>query len=92
MPANLIGGVIDGSIPQPQEYIYDVSVRIDCREYVIRYESQINHLPSVFSLQSSVDVRLEDDRMEVALPGSGRVLTLGIVSRSRVSDPGCAAN
>ena len=92
MPADLIGGVIDGTIPQPREYIYDVSVRVDCRDYVVRYESQINHLPSVFSLQSSVDVRLDDDRMEVALPSSGRVLTLGIVSSSRVSDQGCATN
>lgn len=92
MPANLIGGVIDGTIPQPQKYIYDVSVRVDCRDYVIRYESQINHLPSVFSLQSSVDVRLDDDRMDVALPSSGRVLRLGIVSSSRVSDQECATN
>lgn len=91
MPASFIGGVIDDTVPQPQEYIYDVSVRIDCVDYVIRYESTVNHLPAFFSLNSSVDVRVDGDRMDIALSG-GRVLTLGIVSSSRASDQGCAAN
>ena len=92
MPANFIGGVIDGTIPQPQEYIYDVSVRIDCVDYVIRYDSLVNQRPAIFSLGNSVDVRVDVDRMDVAMPRSGGVLTMGIVSSSRVSDQGCAAD
>lgn len=92
MPANFIGGVIDDTVPQPQQYIYDVSVRIDCVDYVIRYESTVNHLPAIFSLHSTVDVRRDGDRMDIVSPGSGSVLTLGIVSSVRASDPGCAAN
>jgi hypothetical protein len=92
MPANLIGGVIDDTIPQPQEYFYDVSVGIGCDVYVIRYESPINQLPVIFSLGSSVDVRVDRDRMNVALPGGGGVLRLGIVSSHRSNDRGCVAN
>lgn len=91
MPANLIGGVVENGVPQPQRYTYDVSVRLNCDIYDIRYESTVNHLPSMFSVNSTVSVRRDDDWMDVATPDSNHVLKLGIVSKHRADDLACAS-
>lgn len=92
MPANPVGGVIDNGVPQPQQYSYDMSVRLGCDIYVARYESPIHYLPSVFSPNHNVTVRLDGDVMDVSMPETHRTLKLWIVSSRRASDPACAAN
>jgi hypothetical protein len=92
MPANPIGGVIDNGVPQPQEYSYDVSIRLGCEVYVGRYESPIHYLPPVFAPNHNVNVRLDGDFLNVSLPDAKRAMKLGIVSSEQASDPACAAN
>ena len=92
MPANPIGGVIDNAGPQLQQYSYDLSLRLGCDIYVARYESPIHYLPSVFSPNHNVTVRLDGDAMDVSLPDTHRDLKLGIVSSQRAGDPACATS
>jgi len=92
MPANYIGGVIDGSVPQPQKYFYDDELRLNCDLYLGRYESLINRRPAAFAINHTVSVLLDDDRASLSLPKDGPPLSLVIVSHRRASDQGCASN
>lgn len=92
MPANYIGGVIDGSVPQPQKYFYDVKLRLNCDTYVGRYASLVKRRPAAFALNRTVNVLLDDDLALLSLPEDGPPLSLVIVSHRRASDQGCASN
>jgi hypothetical protein len=85
MPADFIGGVINDVIPQPQKYIYDVEIRLDCNLYVGRYESSINQIPSIFNLNHAVNVRTDGDLMMLSSPQGGAILTTAIVSYERAN-------
>ena len=90
MPANYIGGVIDGTVPQPQEYFYDVELRLNCDIYVGRYESDTNRRPAAFALNRTVNVLLHDNLALLSLPKDGPSLRIVIVSHRRANDQGCA--
>ena len=89
LPADPIGGVIQGGIPQPQEYFYDVGIRLDCNLYVGRYESSTVPLPPMVDLNQIIKVRMDDGQM-VLIKQDGQPLTAGIVSveRLRSCNPG----
>lgn len=92
MPADYIGGVIDGTVPQPQKYFYDVKLRLNCDIYVGRYESLTNRRPAAFAINRTVSVLLDDDLALLSLPQDGPPLSLVIVSHRRATDQGCASS
>ena len=85
MPADFIGGVIDNEIPQPQRYIYDLGIRLDCDLYVGRYESTENQTPSLFDINHNLNVRIDDGLMILGSPPNGRTLKTVIVSDERAT-------
>jgi len=54
---------------QSHYYLYNVSVRLNSEEYVGRYESELNDLPSALSANNSVPVRLTMHTMYLDFPG-----------------------
>lgn len=92
MPASYIGGVIDGTVPQPQEYFYDVEIRLNCDIYVGRYESLTNRRPAAFQLNRTVNALLEGGIALLSLPQDGSPLRTMIVSHRRASNQGCSIN
>lgn len=64
---------------QTQYYAFDVSVRVGCGTYVGRYESYIDYLPSAFSANKEIPVRLTKHVMYFDVPGD---MKMGIVRRS----------
>lgn len=66
---------------QNQYYAFDVSVRVGCGTYVGRYESYIDYLPSAFSANKEIPVRLTKHVMYFDIPGE-RDMKMGIVRRS----------
>jgi hypothetical protein len=54
---------------QSQYYGYDVSVRLNCEIYNLRYESEIDDLPSDLSANNHVPVRLTKNVMYLEFPG-----------------------
>jgi hypothetical protein len=89
MPADFIGGVISDEIPQPQKYVYDVDIQVDCNRYVGRYESSTNHAPSVFDLNRVVGVRMKDGLMILTSSPYGQSVRTVVVANEPAR--GCPA-
>ncbi len=66
---------------QTQHYAYDISVRVGCGTYVGRYESYIDSLPSAFSPNQEIPVRVTKHVMYFDIPGE-HDMKMGIVHRS----------
>ena len=66
--SSYVGGSPSDAALQANDYSYDIGIRLNCNIYVGRYQSPTDYLPSVFSLQHSVDVRLQKHIMYVSLP------------------------
>ena len=87
-PSNYVGNPTDAPL-QSEVYSYDIGIQLNCTVYVVRYETGLDYLPSVFSPHQTVEVSLQKHVMNVNLPGA-RVVRLSIGSRSRVKDTSCA--
>lgn len=85
-----VGNPVDGP-SQSEVYSYDIGIQLDCTVYVVRYETGVANLPSVFSPHQTVEVSLEKHVMKVGLPGA-REVRLSIGRRSRVKDRSCMVN
>lgn len=75
----------------PQTYSYDVRIRVNCSEYVGRYESATDYLPAAFAANQKIDVRLTGHVIYVSLPAHDRALKMGIVGRKRLKEQACPA-
>lgn len=71
---------------QARTYAYDIALRLNCSVYVGRYESTLRYLPSVFTPDHEIDVRLRKHVLFVGLPFSDEEVMMGIVSRRRLKD------
>ncbi len=72
-------------------YSYDIGIRLNCTVYVVRYETGMDYLPSVFTPHHSVEVNPQKHVMYVNVPGE-REMRLGIAARSHATDSSCIAN
>jgi hypothetical protein len=90
-PSNYVGDSPMDAPLQADVHSYDIGIRVDCTVYTVRYESGLDYLPSVFTLNHAVTVGLGKHVMNVALPGD-REIKLGIVYRSRAKDATCSAS
>jgi hypothetical protein len=87
-PDSMIGGSNPSDAPLTSRYYaYEVSVRVDCKTYVGRYETPFNYLPSEFTSNQPILVRLTKHVMYFDLPNDPD-MKMGIVRRR--SD--CAQN
>ena len=87
-PDSMIGGSNPSDAPLTSRYYaYEVSVRVDCQTYVGRYETPFNYLPSEFTSDQPIQVRLTKHVMYFDLPYDPD-LKMGIVRHKRV----CNAN
>jgi hypothetical protein len=69
-------------------YVYDISVSVNCATYVGRYKSAFDYVPSVFTPNRKVEVRLRNHVMQIDVPGEEKY-TVGIVERPRHPTPTC---
>ena len=76
---------------QTSYYAYEVSVRIGCGTYVGRYETAFDFLPSAFSPNQTVQVRLTKHLLYFDLAGE-REMKMGIVHRSKGHESACGAS
>jgi len=53
---------------QSEYYLYNVSVQLNCEVYDLRYESELNDLPSELSANDRVPVRLKKNVMYIDFP------------------------
>jgi len=74
------GNPSDAPLPDPETYIYDVSVHVNCGTYVGRYESWYDYLPSVFTPNQKIQLRLTRSVMYVPVPNQ-KEIALSIVSK-----------
>jgi hypothetical protein len=72
---------------QSEYYAYEVSVRVACNTYVGRYETPFNYLPSSFTPNHAVDVRLGKHVLYFSIPGEPE-MKMAIV-RQENSAAGC---
>jgi hypothetical protein len=72
---------------QSEYYAYNVSIRVACNTYVGTYETPFNYLPSNFSPNHSVNVRLSKHLLYFSIPDEPE-MKMSIVQRE--NDPaGC---
>jgi len=62
-------------------YAYEVSIRVDCKTYVGRYETPFDYLPVAFTANQPIQVRLARHVMYFDLPAYPN-MRMGIVHRS----------
>jgi hypothetical protein len=89
-PSRYVGNPTDAPL-QSEAYSYDIGIELNCTVYIVRYETGLDYLPSVFSPNHMVEVSLEKHVMNVNLPGA-REVKLSIGRRTRVKNTSCAAN
>ncbi len=81
-PDYTIGGSNPSDAPLTSRYYaYEVSVRVDCKTYVGRYETPFNYLPSEFTPDQPIKVRLTKHVMYFDLPNDPD-MRMGVVHRS----------
>jgi hypothetical protein len=81
-PDYAIGGSNPSDAPLTSRYYaYRVSVRVDCKTYVGRYETPFNYLPSEFTPNQPIQVHLTKHVMYFDLPNDPD-MRMGIVRRS----------
>ena len=81
-PDYAIGGSNPSDAPLTSRYYaYQVSVRVDCKTYVGRYETPFNYLPSEFTPNQPIQVHLTKHVMYFDLPNDPD-MRMGIVRRS----------
>lgn len=88
--SNYVGDPSDAPL-QPQVYSYDIGIELNCTMYLVRYDTGLDYLPSVFSPHQTVQVKVEKHVMNVNLPGAHEV-RLSIGSRSPAKDTACNVN
>lgn len=92
IPSTYVGGSPTDAPLEPEVYAYDIGLRLNCDLYVGRYQSPTDYLPSIFTRNHSVDVRVQKHILYVSLPDSDRDVKMGIVSHGRVKEGNCAAS
>ena len=85
-----IGGNPTDAPAQAEEYAYEIGLRLECTNYVGRYESAINYLPAAIAPNKEIDVRLEKHWMYLSL-NSDREIKMGILRHERVHSDACPA-
>jgi hypothetical protein len=81
-PDYAIGGSNPSDAPLTSRYYaYRVSVRVDCKTYIGRYETPFNYLPSEFTPNQPIQMRLTKHVMYFDLPNDPD-MRMGIVRRS----------
>ncbi len=81
-PDYTIGGSDPSDAPLTSRYYaYQVFVRVDCKTYVGRYETPFKYLPSEFTPDQPIQVRLTKHVMYFDLPNAPD-MRMGIVHRS----------
>jgi hypothetical protein len=80
-PDVMIGGSNPSDAPLTSSYYtYEVSVRVDCNTYVGRYETPFHYLPSAFTADQTIHVRLTKHVMYIDLPNDPD-MRMGIIRR-----------
>jgi len=89
-PSVYVGNPSDAPL-QSEVYSYDIGIELNCTVYMVRYDTGLDYLPSVFSPNRTVEVSLEKHVMNVNLPGA-REVKLSIGRRTPVKSTSCAVN
>ncbi|HWY59919.1 MAG TPA: hypothetical protein VNZ03_35985 [Terriglobales bacterium] len=80
-PDSTIAGSNPSDAPlTSRSYAYEVSVRVDCKTYVGRYETPFNYLPAAFTPDQPIRVRVTKRVMHFDLPNDPD-MRMGIVRR-----------
>jgi hypothetical protein len=80
-PDSMIGGSNPSDAPLTSRYYaYEVSVRVDCKTYVGRFETPFNYIPSEFISNQPIQVRMTKHVMYFDLPNDPD-MRMGIVRR-----------
>jgi hypothetical protein len=87
--APLVGGNPTDAPLHSSAYLYDVSLRVDCKIYVVRYESAFDQPPPLFTPERQVDGRVEKHVLYASMPGGGGV-KLTIIKRGADSAAPCS--
>lgn len=81
-PAYTMGGSNPSDAPLASLYYsFEVAVRVDCQTYVGRYETPFNYLPSEFTTNQPIQVRLTRHVLYFGMPNDPD-MRMGIVRRS----------
>lgn len=85
-----IGGNPTDAPTHADDFAYEVGIRLECTNYVGRYESAFDYLPAAIAPNKEVDVRLGKHWMYVSLYAD-REIKMGIVHHERIRDDSCPA-
>jgi hypothetical protein len=69
-------------------YLYDVSLKVDCAIYVVRYQSSFDQPPPMFAPDRRVNVRVEKHAVYATMPG-GEATKMAIIKRGTDSEVPC---
>lgn len=87
MPDPLYAGTNPTDMPlRADVYAYDLSVRVNCGTYVGHYESPTEYIPTAFTPNNHIQVRLTKHVMYVDLPGE-KEMPMSIVGHRNEPGP-----
>ena len=85
-----VGGNPTDAPLHADEFAYEIGVRVECTNYIGRYESFMDYLPKAIAPDKQVDVRLEKHWMYLSLP-TDREIKMGIVHYEKIREADCPA-
>ena len=81
----------DAPLPDPETFAYDISVHVNCGTYVGRYQSWYDYVPSLFTPNQKIQLRLTRNMMFVPVPNQ-KEIEMSIVSKHVERGPCESAN
>jgi hypothetical protein len=90
-PSNYVGDNPSDAPLAAQNEGYDIKLKLNCDVYMLRYQSAIDYLPSVFVPAHQVNVYTQKHFMYVDVAG-GRDVPLVISGHRQAHDASCIAN
>lgn len=76
--------------PPATEFDHDITVRLRCTQYVVRYRSELDYLPPVLAPGQAIDVSVESSVMYARIPGN-KDARMSIVRREELKGDACAS-
>ena len=76
--------------PPSTEFDHDITLRLGCTQYIVRYRSELNYLPPALTPGQSLEVSREKHVLYAKIPGN-KDARMSIIQREELKGEECAS-
>ncbi len=83
-------GKLTDAPPPSTEFDHDITVRVGCSQYVVRYRSELDYLPPALAPGQTIDVSPAKHVLYAKIPGN-KDARMSIIESEQLKGDACAA-